>query len=82
LFVGELSRHERDSEELTVRVLHRCTGRAPVIDDYLGVSYDLRVGVSVHSISNRRHDYGELSIVEVGPTGCVILGEDQDFMDP
>ena len=67
LLLGDLARHERDAEQLAVRVLEAGPGLAAVVDDDLRVA-DLGAGrVGLHAVADRRHGHRRLGVVEVGP---------------
>ena len=72
LLLGDLAGHERDAEELAVRVLERGAGLAAGVDDGLRVADRGPPGVVLHAVADRGHGQPGVLVVEVGPAARVV----------
>ena len=81
LLLGDLAGHERDAEELPVRVVERCTRLPAGVHDRLGVAHGGAAGVVLHAIADRGHRQAGVLVVEVGPAVGVLGAEDQHLVD-
>ena len=81
LLLGKLPRHERDAEQLAVRVSDGGAGLAAVIDDHLAVAQPGRVLVLLDAVADREHDEVGLLVRERGHRAVVVGRDDQHFVD-
>ena len=77
----QLLGHERDAEQLTVRVLERGTRLPAVVDDGLGVADRGLFGVVLHAVADGGDHQAHLPVVEVGPAGPVVGAEHEHLVD-
>ena len=81
LFFQNFARHERQAEQLTVRVGQRGTGLATVVDDGLGVADVRRLGVVDETTLQRLHRLRRLVIVAEVDATVVIGRVHEDLVD-
>ena len=80
LLLGDLAGHERDAEELAVRVLERGAGLPAGVDDRLRVAHRRAPGVVLHAVADRRHGQAGVLVVEVGPAAVVVGAEHEHLV--
>ena len=72
LLVEHLARHERQAEQLPVRVRQRGAGLVPVVDDRLGVADVAGAGVVDEAALEGVHQVRRLTIVEIVQAAVVV----------
>ena len=81
LLLGDLARHERDAEELAVRVLERGACLSAGVDDRLRVANRGAARVVLHAIADGGHGEAGVLVVEIGPAAGVLRAEDEHLVD-
>ncbi len=77
----QLAGHERDAEQLAVRVLQAGAGGPAMVHDRLAVADARCVSVLLEAVAERRHGRAHLPIVEVGPALAVVGREHEHLVD-
>ena len=80
-FVRELPRHERDPEQLAVRVGDGGTGLATVVDDHLAVAQAGSVLVLLHAVADGQHHERHLLVGQRRHRCVVVRRDDEHFVD-
>jgi hypothetical protein len=81
LLVEDLAGHERETEQLAVRVLERCAGLAAVVDDGLGVADVGGAGVVDEAPAEHLHELDGVVVVEIVETGVVLARVHEHLVD-
>ena len=82
LLVEDLAGHERQPENLGVRVRQRRAGLAAVVDDHLAVAHLGGRGVGGEAALQRVHHLGGLLVVELVEAAVVVRRVDEHLVDP
>ena len=81
LLFEHLARHERQAEQLAVRVGDRCAGLAAVVDDRLRVADVGCRRVLEEAALQHQHHLGGVGVADVVDAGVVVAGEHEDLVD-